>query len=154
MCYVVFMSKSAKLEGTCGVCEGSFKVRGTSVVLHGYNRPGEGYIVGRCFGEGRDAWEVSSAPAEQFLAQVLVPNLARVEERLADFDGGRVTTLLCDKPLAVYDLLDEQDRAGFNRLSVLRILDVVGYCYTDELSVERLRGKIIAALHPAPKNAR
>lgn len=29
-------------------------------VLHGYERPGHGYIVGVCFGVGHQPWEVSS----------------------------------------------------------------------------------------------
>lgn len=87
------MSKAEKFEGTCGICERRFRTSGNCVVLHGYQRPGDGYIVGRCYGEKMPAWEISSEPAKLFLAEVLVPRYAGLVERLADFNNGRVTGL-------------------------------------------------------------
>lgn len=91
------MVKPADSEGTCGVCERHHKVRDQKVVLHGYQRPGDGYITGRCFGEAMLAWEISAEPAGRFLAEVLRPSLASTEVRLAEFYGGLVTSLPREK---------------------------------------------------------
>ena len=46
--------------GNCQVCEGDFKTtKGGLVALHGYKRPGDGYIRGRCPGENALAYERS-----------------------------------------------------------------------------------------------
>ena len=88
------MPKPAAHQGTCGVCEQRYKVRDQKVVLHGYKRPGDGYIDGRCFGEGRLSWEVSAEPAQLFLVEVIRPRHSKLVQRLADFDAGRVTSLV------------------------------------------------------------
>jgi hypothetical protein len=87
------MPKPAVHEGTCGVCEQRYKVRDRKVVLHGYKRPGVGYIDGRCFGESMLAWEVSPQPVKLFLAEIVRPRHWALVQRLADFDAGRVTSL-------------------------------------------------------------
>lgn len=48
-------------DGECQICQRRFLLdsRG-NLVLHGYQRPGHGYIVGDCFGVGYPPWEVSS----------------------------------------------------------------------------------------------
>ena len=48
------------LEGTCGACLNRQKLdpRGR-MVLHGYQRPGQGWIIGRCPGVARQPWEIS-----------------------------------------------------------------------------------------------
>jgi len=48
-------------DGECQICQRRHILdsRG-NLVLHGYQRPGHGYIVGDCFGVGHPPWEVSS----------------------------------------------------------------------------------------------
>ena len=48
-------------DGECQICQHRqiLDSRG-NLVLHGYQRPGHGYIVGDCFGVGHPPWEVSS----------------------------------------------------------------------------------------------
>ena len=48
-------------DGECQICQRRqiLDSRG-NLVLHGYQRPGHGYIVGDCFGVGHPPWEVSS----------------------------------------------------------------------------------------------
>jgi hypothetical protein len=48
-------------DGECQICQRRHILdsRG-NLVLHGYQRPGHGYIVGDCFGVGYPPWEVSS----------------------------------------------------------------------------------------------
>lgn len=87
------MVKAAEFQGTCAVCQGTFKVRDGKMVLHGYQRPGDGYIDGRCWGEGAVPWELSPEAAESFLHTILRPNLARLDASLAQYVGGAVTSI-------------------------------------------------------------
>lgn len=48
------------LTGICSVCLGRFVVEGKSPVLHGYKRPGDGYIVGNCDGMRFPMYEIST----------------------------------------------------------------------------------------------
>lgn len=50
--------------GTCGVCLKAIKVPNNLLALHGYSRPGYGYIQGRCPGSGHLPWEVSPITGE------------------------------------------------------------------------------------------
>ncbi len=87
------MVKAAEFQGTCAVCQGTFKVRDGKMVLHGYQRPGDGYIAGRCWGEGAVPWELSPEAAASFLHAILRPNLARLDASLAQYVGGVVVSL-------------------------------------------------------------
>ena len=52
------MTTVTRFIGNCQVCEGDFKATPDGrVALHGYRRPGGGYIVGRCPGEAQPAYE-------------------------------------------------------------------------------------------------
>lgn len=70
-------------SGTCQICFRSQKARSGLLVLHGYKRPGYGYIVGNCWGCGYAPFEVSCERTKQFLAEVLRPTLARFEANLS-----------------------------------------------------------------------
>jgi len=62
--------------GTCPACWGGFKVRDDdvdgswSVVLHGYERPGTGSVIGGCSGTGAEPLEHSRAGLEATLAEI------------------------------------------------------------------------------------
>ena len=48
-------------DGECQICQRRHILDSRrNLVLHGYQRPGHGYIVGDCFGVGYPPWEVSS----------------------------------------------------------------------------------------------
>jgi hypothetical protein len=64
------MSTSTRYVGTCPVCDSRFKVRGGSLVHHGYKRPGHGFIVGDCFAVGRTPHEVSPETAKAYRERV------------------------------------------------------------------------------------
>ena len=53
--------------GTCGICHNIQKLRKDELVLHGYTRPGYGWIQGSCFGVGYKAWEISSEAVEAYI---------------------------------------------------------------------------------------
>lgn len=55
--------------GTCQCCFNSQKVNqagGLRISLHGYKRPGKGYITGRCRGEYEVPFEVSCEKTKAF----------------------------------------------------------------------------------------
>lgn len=63
---------------TCQCCGMHFVVRNGNIVLHGYNRPGVGYIVGDCFGHGYPPFEVSRDRLGEYI-NVLVAGLVAIE---------------------------------------------------------------------------
>lgn len=83
----------ASFWGTCGVCEGTFKVAGGTTSKHGFSRPGVGYLIGACFGQEMAPWETSPESAERFVRQVLVPEQAKAARTLAQYDEGKVQSL-------------------------------------------------------------
>lgn len=50
-----------RFRGTCQVCGGAQVIDGGVLVLHGYNRPGYGYVVGRCPGVNEVPLQTSDA---------------------------------------------------------------------------------------------
>lgn len=58
-------------DGECQICQHRqiLDSRG-NLVLHGYQRPGHGYIVGDCFGVGHPPWEVSSDALAEWIELV------------------------------------------------------------------------------------
>lgn len=80
-----FSSNAAKTRyiGFCPVCEGHFKCQAERgryyLVHHGYKRPGEGYIIGDCFGVGREPHEVSPELAKDY-RDALIVQLGRLRE--------------------------------------------------------------------------
>ena len=80
--------------GTCGACFRNIKLvqRGekTVMALHGYNRPGDGYIIGECWGGNHSPYELSDEAtkrvleaakhrmegAEAYVKELTDPNLA------------------------------------------------------------------------------
>lgn len=70
-------------SGTCQVCFRAQKTRGRFLVLHGYKRPGHGYIEGRCSGVDYAPFEVSHERTKWFVESVIKPHLSRLREHLA-----------------------------------------------------------------------
>jgi len=62
---------SEKLVGECQICQRTHKLRGKLLVLHGYQRPGHGYITGECPGVGFEPYELSCARCVSFLDWLL-----------------------------------------------------------------------------------
>lgn len=61
--------------GTCQCCFNSQKVSkadGKLMSLHGYERPGNGYILGECRGQEQQPYEVSCEKTKQFKAEIVV----------------------------------------------------------------------------------
>lgn len=81
--------------GTCGVCEQNVKMtKGTEkLVHHGYQRPGDGYIRGDCFGVAYPPHELAPDAARAFLSIALRPALAGAQQYLFNLETGKVTEL-------------------------------------------------------------
>jgi len=56
--------------GTCGICHNVQMLRKDELVLHGYKRPGFGWIQGSCFGVGYKAWEISPEAVEAYITHL------------------------------------------------------------------------------------
>lgn len=91
-------------RGVCQFCGHSQVITGASIVLHGYNRPGFGYIIGKCP-------EVGSAP--------LNVEDSRTRFWLADFEGKLPAAVAAeveaDRLFAIAKAVAEQ--SGENRYS-------------------------------------
>lgn len=76
------MATTTRYVGTCAVCEGRIKVRGGTLVHHGYERPGYGHIVGDCYAVHRLPHETSPEVAKEYLGEVILPRLeARIHAK-------------------------------------------------------------------------
>lgn len=78
--------------GTCGACFENVKIPEGLIALHGYRRPGDGFVRGRCNGTGHPAFEVAVIATEQELAQ-LRRELAGTRGYLERLRAGDVTSL-------------------------------------------------------------
>lgn len=59
--------------GTCGVCFANVKLDGGRLVLHGYQRPGDGMAHGRCWGVGHEPFELSPEATRKYTDRGLTP---------------------------------------------------------------------------------
>lgn len=70
-------------EGTCQICFRGQQTRDGLLVLHGYQRPGHGYVVGKCWGVAYAPFEVSCERTKEFIEKCLKPTLADWQQELA-----------------------------------------------------------------------
>jgi hypothetical protein len=66
--------RSRDNTGTCAVCFRNIKLvqrgEGAIMALHGYNRPGHGFVVGRCWGGDHAPYELSCEATKLILKHV------------------------------------------------------------------------------------
>ncbi len=94
--------------GTCQICEGEHVVRSGLVVLHGYNRPGFGYVVGSCYGVSEKPFEVSCDALVRWIAE-----LGRIR-------AGRATSLvnLATATEATVERYTGKGRTGYELVTI------------------------------------
>lgn len=82
--------------GECSVCCDDFQrnIR-NKIWNHGFTRPGDGYLYGRCPGEGYDPYEISADGCVAYKA-LLEVELVKAKATLAFFQSDKVKTLLID----------------------------------------------------------
>ncbi len=80
--------------GTCQACFGEYKVNEKShqVVFHGYQRPGDGYTIGRCSGTDHAPFEYDTALTVLIIGQHR-DAAERQAIRTADLQDGKITKL-------------------------------------------------------------
>lgn len=154
---------TTKNQGTCAVCMRRQIVWDGAMVLHGYQRPGCGWITGDCFGTRRPAWELDPEAAVEFVG-MLRGHVARLALRLTALRAGTVDTL--SKRVEVLDergryVLDDDRRRTWKNVDVARgepefaKLEAyeIGNTERDHAAAEaevRALDKRIAAWKPAP----
>lgn len=77
--------------GTCGVCFANVKLDKGRIVLHGYQRPGDGMAHGRCWGVDHAPFELSPDATRDYTDRALTPRREGAERRVAELAlGGMV----------------------------------------------------------------
>jgi len=82
--------------GTCSICNMNMKLKIADppvMVLHGFQRPGIGYVIGDCPGVGWPPYEISAAGCKNYKDTYLIPTLEGTEKYLADLNSGRIDSL-------------------------------------------------------------
>jgi hypothetical protein len=76
--------------GTCQYCLGEYKVNARKqVVLHGYQRPGYGHIIGNCQGVGHAPFEYEKKLTEQRIVS-MKDDIAKLDRQIKMIDSGKV----------------------------------------------------------------
>ena len=83
--------KTTRHIGNCQICEADQKVRNGLMVHHGYERPGDGYIVGDCYGVYKAPYEVSCEDIKAWKLE-LAGMLEGAKVYLARLQNNEVTT--------------------------------------------------------------
>jgi hypothetical protein len=81
-----------QLLGNCPVCNADQVTHDGRMVLHGYQRPGDGYIRGECFGVNHLAYNLSSEGCEAFRVALVAEGKALIAHR-RDLTAGKITRL-------------------------------------------------------------
>lgn len=90
-----------EVVGTCGICSNVQKLKGDgALVLHGYQRPGYGWIQGSCFGVGYKAWELSPEAVEAYIKH-LKSVIPQQQARVKALQGRESFTVWVDDKFAV-----------------------------------------------------
>jgi len=104
--------------GFCPVCQRDIKVRGGRLVHHGYERPGEGFIVGDCFAVDMPPHEVSPETAEAYMEQAVIPSVRKAAQE--------VERLKRDPAWMLFEEWDPQARGRSGYVDVKRTRAEVG----------------------------
>ncbi len=82
--------------GTCGVCFGVYKTRSKGgslvMVMHGYERPGGGYVERECTGAGLPPFELSDHATKVALS-VSLSKIDDYKDKLRDLKAGKTTKI-------------------------------------------------------------
>lgn len=97
--------------GMCMICGAPYKIdRAGNLVLHGYQRPGHGWIEGRCWSVGLKPWEKSNEQMVRYRPAVV--NAERTARAyLARLQSGEVDSF----PITVSDMTKPYDMRTYSR---------------------------------------
>lgn len=150
--------------GTCPVC---FRVQkltpgslhGTDrsrpgMVLHGYQRPGLGYVVGNCFGQGWPPWELSSEGTVAWVGR-LHDQLHSIEVSIANLEAGKVEVIMNREKLVKKQDVTE---AEWKRIVDARHAELKSWLSGTEKTIEdldkKIRGWVLGTLPGTMKKAK
>lgn len=91
--HVPAAERTRENTGTCPACWGNYKLDGGRLVMHGYKRPGFGYIHGSCFGVSYQPAETSKEGLVDVLERLLTPDLEECQDTIDNIEAGKVTQL-------------------------------------------------------------
>lgn len=122
---LVPMTMATRYVGTCSVCEREQRVRKGLMVLHGYVRPGHGWIQGSCPGTGWPPYEISAAGTQNYRRMTEV-SLRQQEDLLERDESGRTTSIEVEVGKSAwrageFKTLTAQDGPAFTRAVERRI---------------------------------
>lgn len=72
--------ESKNPEGLCQVCFRTYRVQRACISLHGFQRPGDGYLYGRCPGAKYAPFEVSCERTKEYLSMLRAEEARRVAD--------------------------------------------------------------------------
>jgi len=75
------MTKTNKTIGTCQECFRAYCLNGALLVNHGFKRPGDGYLLGRCGGVDQEAFELSCEHTKKIAQHVKDVELPRLHAK-------------------------------------------------------------------------
>jgi len=79
-----------QIRGTCQFCANEQALENGLLVLHGYTRPGDGYIEGRCAGMHGQPAEISIDDAKRYVGS-LRTQATQEEQKLAELEAEMIT---------------------------------------------------------------
>ncbi len=88
--------------GTCQCCFATQVVNDGHLVLHGYRRPGDGYVHAECPGQRFAPFELSCEVAKSHLEFTLNDRIPNLSVRIANLAADKVETLVIQVPDGYY----------------------------------------------------
>jgi hypothetical protein len=128
--------------GTCACCFGTFvldrRFEPPKMVLHGYQRPGWGYILGRCPGIDYPPYELSDEGTRYMLGQI-EPRYLQLKSQWEDYETGKYA----NKKLPAYWVQDfrRQEEAHYGR-STDKFVVRTGYVEPGDKDYLRVYGQM------------
>lgn len=145
--------------GECPVCDGMFRLLPKTregkdksmpgMVLHGYKRPGTGYIHSNCFGEFWPPFELSPEGAVHYLERYVKPSLPKAEARLKVLEKGEIETFY--GPSGKEYKKSEMDPKDWDKKYAQEIKDQKDHIDDIEREIKRFEKKI-TGWEPKPLN--
>jgi len=145
------MVAKATHEGTCGICEGVYCTRNGAVVMHGFQRPGLGYLLGSCWGQRQTAWELSPEPAREYLETSLRPYQAVLVKVVAEHRDGKITRIERARRHGAPEVYtaEDADQARWKRAQATELARLEGLLRHVTDHVRRLEKRLVE-WKPAP----
>lgn len=86
------MTKKSEYVGTCQVCFNKQKIRNDRLVLHGYTRPGDGFLHGDCSGSNEFPYEEDCQLTKRIL-EMVESHLTELEKHLTKLKNHEIKDL-------------------------------------------------------------